>query len=163
MHGGTLVATSEGVGCGSTFTLRLPRGADPTADGGPVGDEPVTAARRVLVVDDNVDAAESLGMLLSAMGAEVAVEEDGPRALARFPTFRPEIVLLDIGMPGMDGYEVARRLRATPGGSEVLLVALTGWGQEEDRRRARDAGFDRHLIKPADLEALKELLNTRSG
>jgi|SRR5690349_7767395 CheY-like chemotaxis protein len=117
--------------------------------------------RRVLVVDDNADAAESLGMLLEVRGNEVRIAYDGLEALEAAGAFRPEIVLLDIGMPKMSGYEVARRLRAARGDS-VMIVAITGWGQEEDRRRAREAGFDHHFTKPVDYEALLELIESEA-
>jgi CheY-like chemotaxis protein len=110
-----------------------------------------------LVVDDNVDGAESLATLLKLLGHEVHVAHDGPAALLATADVRPEVVFLDIGLPGMDGYEVARRLRR-PGRSEALLVALTGYGQEEDRRRSREAGFDHHLVKPVDPAVLEDLL-----
>jgi CheY-like chemotaxis protein len=117
----------------------------------------IGAPRRVLVVDDNADAAESLGMLLEVRGNEVRIAYDGLEALEAAGDFDPEIVLLDIGMPKMSGYEVAKRLRAERGDS-VLIVAITGWGQEDDRRRAREAGFDHHFTKPVDYEALLELI-----
>jgi CheY-like chemotaxis protein len=117
----------------------------------------IAAPLRVLVVDDNADAAESLGMLLEARGKEVRIAYDGLEALEAAGDFDPEIVLLDIGMPKMSGYEVAKRLRAERGDS-VLIVAITGWGQEDDRRRAREAGFDHHFTKPVDYEALLELI-----
>jgi CheY-like chemotaxis protein len=117
----------------------------------------IAAPRRVLVVDDNADAAESLGMLLEVSGNAVRIAYDGLEALEAAGDFDPEIVLLDIGMPKMSGYEVARRLRAERGAS-VLIVAITGWGQEDDRRRAREAGFDHHFTKPVDYEALLELI-----
>jgi len=111
----------------------------------------------VLVVDDNRDAAQSLGLLLKLLGAEVRVVHDGPAALEMIPSYAPSVVLLDIGMPGMDGYDVARRIREQPEGQDLMLIALTGWGQEEDRRRTSEAGFDHHLLKPADVSALKSL------
>jgi DNA-binding response OmpR family regulator len=114
----------------------------------------------VLIVDDNRDAANSLGMLLSLMSAEVAVAHDGASALEILPKHLPTIVLLDIGMPGMDGFEVARRIRAHAAGQQVRLVALTGWGQESDRYRIRESGFDLHLVKPADTAAIEALLAT---
>ena len=114
-------------------------------------------SRRVLVVDDNVDGAESLATLLKLLGHEVHVAHDGPAALRATADVRPEVVFLDIGLPGMDGYEVARRIRR-PGRTEALLVALTGYGQEEDRRRSREAGFDHHLVKPVDPAVLEDLL-----
>jgi CheY-like chemotaxis protein len=109
-------------------------------------------------VDDNRDAASSLGLLLKLLGAEVRVVNDGPTALEALSSYRPTVVLLDIGMPGMDGYEVARQIRAQPQWRDLTLIALTGWGQEDDRERSRQAGFDHHLIKPADMTALKSLL-----
>ena len=122
---------------------------------------PGPAPHRVLVVDDNADAAESLGMLLEVRGNEVRIAYDGLQALEAAGDFDPDIVLLDIGMPKMSGYEVARRLRAKRGDS-VLIVAITGWGQEEDRRRAREAGFDHHFTKPVDYEALLELIESEA-
>lgn len=122
---------------------------------------PGPAPHRVLVVDDNADAAESLGMLLEVRGNEVRIAYDGLQALEAAGEFDPDIVLLDIGMPKMSGYEVARRLRANRGDS-VLIVAITGWGQEEDRRRAREAGFDHHFTKPVDYEALLELIESEA-
>lgn len=116
--------------------------------------------RRILVVDDNEDSAETLGMLLTVLGAEVRIAHDGPQALAIFEGYAPSVVLLDIGMPGMDGYEVARRIRSSHPHRPSVLVALTGWGQQEDRVRAREAGFDHHLVKPANISAL-EVLTTR--
>jgi CheY-like chemotaxis protein len=118
------------------------------------------AARRILVVDDNRDAADSLGMVLQLLGAHVHVVSDGPSALEAYDAHAPEIVLLDIGMPGMDGYEVARGIRERDPARRTAIVALTGWGQDTDRRRARDAGFDHHLVKPADMGMLKQLLTT---
>jgi CheY-like chemotaxis protein len=112
---------------------------------------PARRTRKVLVVDDNVDAADSLSMMLELSGHEVCTVYDGPAALAALPAFGPQVVLLDIGLPRMDGYEVARRIRSTlPAGRDMLLVALTGWGQAEDKRRAREAGFDQHFTKPVD-------------
>jgi two-component system CheB/CheR fusion protein len=118
----------------------------------------------MLVVDDNVDGAQSLARLLGLIGHEVRIGHDGPEALEAAAGFRPEVVLLDIRLPGgMDGYEVARRLRAQPGLEQTLLVALTGYGGEEDRERAREAGFSAHFVKPVDLAALCELLDQRAG
>jgi len=119
---------------------------------------PAASAQRILVVDDNQDAARSLAMLLKALGADAQVAHDGPQALDMVPSYRPSAVLLDIGMPGMDGYEVARRIRERETGSAPVLVALTGRGQEEEGRRAEQAGFDHHFVKPADLPALQSLL-----
>jgi CheY-like chemotaxis protein len=111
-----------------------------------------------MVVDDNHDAAESMGILLKLLGAEVQVVYSGTEALDLIPTYQPSAVLLDIGMPGMDGHEVARRIRQLPEFRDITLIALSGWGQEEDRRRSKQAGFDYHLIKPADVNALQNLL-----
>lgn len=112
----------------------------------------------MLVVDDNTDAADSLALLLSIVGQTVATSRDGLEALAQVETFRPEVVVLDIGLPGLNGYEVARRIRAMDRLPPPVLVALTGWGQNEDRRRTIEAGFDHHLVKPVDFDALKALL-----
>jgi CheY-like chemotaxis protein len=115
-------------------------------------------SRRILVVDDNVDSASTLGTLLKFLGADVHVAHDGLTALSTLERIRPDVVLLDIGMPGMDGFEVARRIRERDEFNPVILIALTGWGQEGDRRRTQEAGFDHHLVKPADIVALQALL-----
>jgi signal transduction histidine kinase len=158
MHGGTVVARSEGPGLGSEFVVDLPLldGARPAAEDGAVLQR--LPARRVLVVDDNRDAAQSLAALLDSLGATVQVAASGHAALAILPTFAPQAVLLDIGMPGMDGYEVARRIRADASQRGTLLIALTGWGQADDCRRAREAGFDHHMVKPPDLQRLRAWL-----
>jgi CheY-like chemotaxis protein len=153
MHGGTLHAHSEGPGRGAEFLLRVPLAAHTPRPAAAAPDAGVLPGKRILVVDDNRDAADSLAMLLNFLGAEVNVVYDGA-----FESYRPGVVLLDIGMPGMDGFTVARRLREAPGGRGVPIVAITGWGQEEDRRRAREAGFDHHLVKPPDMTALRSLL-----
>jgi CheY-like chemotaxis protein len=164
MHGGAVTAHSDGPGRGSQFVVRLPVATSvngkPTAAGPAASDDERfrTILRRILVVDDNRDAAESLGVLLEHLGASVTVVHDGPAALAALEAHRPTAVLLDIGMPGMDGYEVARRMRARPGGAALLLIALTGWGQAQDQALSRQAGFDHHLVKPADIEQLQALL-----
>jgi PAS domain S-box-containing protein len=159
MHGGRVEASSDGVGMGSCFSVRLPLSVKEIAA--------TKTGRRVhssidelsvLVVDDNKDAAESLAMLLRTAGAEIHIAHDGPTALAAFERSEPHVVLLDIGMPDMDGCEVARRLREIARPERVALVALTGWGQDEDRRRVREAGFDHHLVKPVELAALQALL-----
>lgn len=165
MHGGVLEASSAGPGQGSEFTLRFPvlpdRRAEPAVEG-PVPAIPL-APRRVLVVDDNADSADSLAMLLTLAGHRVETALDGPGALAAAADFRPEVILLDIGLPGMDGYEVARRLWATEPRPRPLVVALTGYTQGEDRRRAREAGFDYFLVKPVDPVELERIIGMAAG
>ena len=161
MHGGTVSAHSEGPGMGSEFIVRLPIAvAGPaTASARPNSASLVKAAgRRILVVDDNRDAAFSLSMMLDLMGNETRVAYDGLEALDVAATFRPDVIVLDIGMPKLNGYDAARRVREAPWGRDVALIALTGWGQIEDRRRSRSAGFDAHLTKPIDPQALEKLL-----
>ncbi len=162
MHGGRVEAASDGPGRGSEFVVRLPALADPPATaetaGPPAQDRPVPTARRVLVVDDNPDVAESLGMVLRCWGHDVHLAHDGPEALTTARRLRPEVVLLDIGLPGMDGYEVARRLREDGAPEAMLLVAITGYGQEDYRRRSEEAGFQHHLVKPVDLTELNRLV-----
>jgi PAS domain S-box-containing protein len=161
MHGGRIDARSAGLGQGSEFTVRLPLAASVERHAVSAitpGVAPQLKRQRILVVDDNRDAADSLGMLLKVLGADVCIARDGVEALKTFSDYDPSVVLLDIGMPGMDGYEVARRIRDSFPERRTAIVAVTGWGQEEDRRRARDAGFDHHLIKPADVETLQGLL-----
>jgi CheY-like chemotaxis protein len=163
MHRGSVEARSDGAGCGSEFLVTLPivpAKAPADAAGGDER-EPAServATRRVLVVDDNRDAADSLGILLRFLGVEVHVAHDGPSALEAIRVFNPEIVILDLGMPGMDGYEVARRIRQIGKNKDVTLIALTGWGQPEDRRRSNEAGFDHHLVKPVEVDSLQALL-----
>jgi signal transduction histidine kinase len=166
MHGGTIQARSEGPGRGSEFLVRLPllppatpaaTGPDDRAD---LAVSRATTSRRILVVDDNVDAATSLARLLVTLdGHQVRVAHDGPSALELAGVFAPEVAILDIGMPGMDGYEVARRLRSDPRFEKTRLIALSGWSQDGDRRRSREAGMDEHLVKPVDLEALRHVLD----
>ena len=158
MHGGRIDAFSDGEGRGSEFVVRLPVETTLHVVSQELPRENGGGSRNVLVVDDNVDAAESLAMLLNALGNNVTVACDGVRALEAFRTAKFDVVLLDIGMPGMDGYEVAREIRSRHPGSAVTLVAVTGWGQDEDRRRAMDAGFDHHLVKPAEIEAIEAIL-----
>jgi K+-sensing histidine kinase KdpD len=157
LHGGHISAQSAGAGRGSRFVACLPRGPAPKPAAVRAADA-AKHARRLLLVDDNVDAASSQAALLRVLGHEVEVANDGETALAKAQAFRPEIVLLDLGMPGMDGYEVARRLRASDAGTNIKLVAQTGWAQEEDLRRTREAGFDAHLAKPVDIGSLQALL-----
>jgi two-component system CheB/CheR fusion protein len=168
MHGGMVEVVSEGLGKGSEFIVRLPavrqgEGALPRRKpGGGVAAAPRVAPRRVVVADDSVDSADSLGALLSLAGCDVRVVYDGPAALEAFETFRPEVMVLDIGLPGMTGYEVGRRLRAQAGPGEILLIAVTGYGQARDIELSRDAGFDHHLTKPVDIKALRDLLGLSS-
>jgi CheY-like chemotaxis protein len=160
LHGGSIEARSAGPGRGAEFVVRLPFVAIGRAE--PAAREAVDVARRsgrrILVADDNDDAAQSLAMLLRADGHEVAVVNDGAAALEWATSLQPEIAILDIGMPGLDGYEVAARLRRTDWGRRIRLVALTGWGQEQDKQRAAAAGFDLHVTKPLDPDDLQELV-----
>jgi two-component system CheB/CheR fusion protein len=159
LHGGHIEARSEGRDRGSEFVVHLPAPELETAPA-PRPPAPPAAAvrRRVLVVDDNVDSAESLAAWLGLVGHQARIAHDGASALELAASFAPDAVLLDLGMPDMDGFEVARRLRALPGFERVLLLALTGYGQEDDRRRSREAGFDDHLVKPVDPQSLAALL-----
>ena len=162
LHGGRVEAASEGRGRGTVFTVRLPalpRAVPDSAEPRRLyRSQPRAGTRRVLVVDDNADSAQSLATLLAIQGHEVRTAGDGVEALAAAESFGPEVVLLDIGMPRMDGYETARRLRSTQRGSRMLLLALTGWSHDEDRTRSREAGFDEHLVKPVDPELLGRVL-----
>jgi len=170
LHGGTLEVHSAGPGQGSEFVVRLPLASDEKRV--PIGDKaesggdatathslPLTSGRkRILVVDDNVDSAESLTVLLGLTGNETRTAYDGLEALEEAASFRPDVILLDIGLPELNGYDVARKIREQSWGEKMTLVALTGWGQDEDRRRSKEAGFNHHLTKPVDLAALKKLL-----
>jgi len=161
MHGGSVEARSAGPGKGSEFAIRLPVLQQLPAEMGESGPEPPLAAGerlRVLMVDDNADAAASVAMLLELEGHRVFLAHDGYAALEASRVHRPDVILLDIGLPGMNGYEAARQLRQQPGMMDVLLVAMTGYGQAEDRRRSSEAGFDHHLVKPVDPDELQELL-----
>jgi PAS domain S-box-containing protein len=166
LHGGSIRADSAGPGQGSEFTVRLPlaaaASASPSASAGMPAAGPdhqaASAQVRILVVDDNEDAANMLSMALELSGCEVAVAHDAAAALALARDFGPAVAVLDIGLPDMNGYELARRLRLAPGGAGMTLIAATGWGQEQDRQRALDAGFDHHLTKPVDFNRLLLLL-----
>jgi PAS domain S-box-containing protein len=161
MHGGNVIVDSGGAGQGSEFTVRLPLTDEGIGPGSSLHNDSAALAlssRRMLVVDDNHDAADSLALLLKGLGNEVITLYDGPSALQILENFQPTVVFLDIGMPGMDGFEVARRIKRQPKGQDITLIALTGWGQEEDRRQSREAGINHHLVKPVDLETLKALL-----
>lgn len=160
MHGGSIAASSEGPAKGAEFVVRLPAAAAPTVTAPPPkGAEPSrTVQHRVLVVDDNRDSADSLSMLLKIMGHDVRTAYDGPEAVESVAQYRPDVVLLDIGLPSMSGYDVARVLEAAPDRSRMVLIAVTGYGQDEDRRRSREAGFDHHLVKPVNAAALDKLI-----
>jgi CheY-like chemotaxis protein len=164
LHGGTVEAHSAGPGKGSEFVVRLPmlsgkatKALEATSPKEASADQPVS--RRVLVVDDNEDEASGLAMVMKLAGHQVEVANEGETALAAAHTFRPEVVLLDIGLPGMNGYEVASHLRRQSDTAKMLLVALTGYGQEHDRQRALEAGFDFHFTKPVEPVVLKELIS----
>jgi PAS domain S-box-containing protein len=166
LHGGSVEAKSDGPGKGALFIVRLPlpAGVDDQADAEDLTDKTSAPHRmRILVADDNRDAAASLATLLELDGHEVAVVYDGEGAIESAAAWKPDIALLDIGMPKRNGYEVAQHIRAAPWGRQIKLVAVTGWGQAEDKRRAREAGFDRHFTKPLDLDALGEFLGGAVG
>lgn len=164
MHGGTVEAHSAGQGQGSEFRVRLPLLIVPARPRIPLDQPPAAAPaapatrRKILVVDDNQDAAATLAMLLRSLGNEVQTAHDGLEAVAAAERFQPEVALLDIGLPKLNGHDAARRIRQLPGGGEITLVALTGWGQDEDRRLSQEAGFDQHLVKPIDLATIRKLL-----
>jgi len=161
LHGGSVAARSDGLGRGSEFIVRLPLADAPyptPASDRPGTMRPTAAHRRVLVVDDNVDGADSLAMLLALHGHTTRVARDGPTGLSEAEEFRPDVVLLDIGLPGLDGFEVARRLRSRFGTQDLRIIAQTGWGQEADRERSRAAGFDLHLVKPIDPTELLRII-----
>lgn len=162
LHGGAIAVESEGAGKGSTFSVRLPRGPAQITSAPRLHEEkpvaPPTARRRVLVVDDHVDAARMLELLLQYDGHETRVAHDGPAALKAAEEFRPEFVFLDIGIPEMNGYEIARRLKRAANRRKLFLVAVTGWGQPSDFEQSKEAGFDLHLVKPVDSNSVKRLL-----
>lgn len=165
LHGGSVAAASPGPGQGSTFTVRLPLAgqAQPAQPARQAPAQAVPGRLNVLVVDDNTDAAESLGVLLEMEGHAARIAHDGAQALALARVQAPDVVFLDIGLPDVSGYDVARQLRAMPALRQTLLVALTGWGTQDDRQRTREAGFDRHLTKPAELPAVEELLRAAAA
>jgi CheY-like chemotaxis protein len=162
MHGGRVEAHSDGPGAGSEFVVRLPvalaPGRAPKPDDGE-GDRPQSTSRyRILVVDDNRDGADSLALMLGIMGHDTRTAYDGLEAVAAAAEFRPAVVLLDLGLPRLNGYEACRRIRSQPGGEGVVLIAQTGWGQDEDKARSKEAGFNFHIVKPVDPSALEKLL-----
>jgi CheY-like chemotaxis protein len=157
MHGGSIDARSDGAGSGSTFTITVPRSKRMV--------EALAAHRdarhmrgRVLIVDDNQDAANSMAMLVEAVGGTAKTAYDAASGLNALGEFRPDVVVLDIGMPGIDGYEMCQRIRLRPADRHIVVIALTGWGHPQDKQRALDAGFDAHLTKPVDPAAFQELL-----
>ena len=162
MHGGTVTAESEGQGQGSTFTVTLPillgssEIATAESDNGQAASGP---KRRILVVDDNRDGADSLAMMLRLMGNEVRTTYDGIEAVEAAVQFLPEVVLMDVGMPRLNGLDATRRIRELAAGRNVTIIALTGWGQDGDRERSREAGCDGHLVKPVNLAELEKLLS----
>jgi signal transduction histidine kinase/ActR/RegA family two-component response regulator len=159
MHGGHVEAHSDGPNMGSEFIVRVPEITERTREQSDDSRSPEQfPACRILIVDDNHDAADTLGMLLSELGATIDVAHSGPDALRALDAFHPDAVLLDIGMPGMDGYEVSRHVRSSSAHNGILLIALTGWGQHDDRERSRRAGFDHHLVKPPDINRLRSIL-----
>jgi len=155
MHGGSVRAHSDGPGQGSEFVVRLPALATAPAVGESLVPEAAAPVRRrVLVVDDNRDAADALALLLQHNGHETFVAYDGAEAFAAADQYRPDVMLLDIGLPGMNGHDVCRQMRQQPWGKRIRMIALTGWGQEDDRQKSREAGFDGHLVKPVEIAAV---------
>ena len=164
LHGGTVEAASRGRGQGALFTVRLPRLAGQPSEAAPPAANVFAASsrasgRRILIVDDNQDAAEMLAEVLGAVGYETRVALDGPAALEMASAFAPHVALLDIGLPVMDGYELSRRLKEIAGLEELRLIAVTGYGQERDRRQTRGSGFDSHLVKPIDIDELTRIID----
>jgi CheY-like chemotaxis protein len=164
MHGGSVKVFSEGLGHGSEFVVRLPLAKKPAEPSAPKErSERAETQLRTLVVDDNQDAANSLALLLRQSGDQVRVAYSGAMALELAPEFKPHAILLDIGMPELDGYEVARRIRKDKQFANVRLIALTGYGRDADRKQTQEAGFDAHLIKPVEPQQLRELLTRLTG
>jgi CheY-like chemotaxis protein len=158
LQGGTVAVASEGDGKGAVFTVRFPAVSPPAAVPALAIRSAPVARRRVLLIDDNVDMRETLAACLSMQGHDVTEAGDGPSALQLASEFAPDVIVVDIGLPEMDGYEVARRLRADPLTRDVRLVALTGYGQQEDKQKALNAGFDEHLTKPVDSATLEQVI-----
>jgi CheY-like chemotaxis protein len=158
LHGGSVSARSEGQGKGSEFIVRLAAAEEPPPAGSaPEAPGPGKTGHRILIVDDNRDLARGLGRLLKLLGYEVELAHDGPDGIEAARTYRPEVILLDIGLPSMDGYNVSRTLRRE-GFRDTLIIAISGYGQEEDRRQSREAGMDHHLTKPVDIKTISELI-----
>jgi CheY-like chemotaxis protein len=162
MHGGSVEAKSAGEGQGSEFVVRLPVLSKPKdlATSAAIVAPQSAPGRKILIVDDNRDSADSLAMLLEITGNQTFLAHDGDEAIAAVEKHRPEVVLLDIGLPKLSGHEVCRRVRAQPWGKDIVVLALTGWGQEEDRRKSQEAGFNGHLVKPVNYDELLELLSS---
>jgi CheY-like chemotaxis protein len=161
MHGGGVEAYSEGLGKGSEFVVRLPIVVEASVPEAPGREEKQFAPKsslRILIVDDNRDSADSLSMMLKIMGNDTRTAYDGEEAVAVANEFRPAVILLDIGLPRLNGYEACRRIREQTKGKELVIIAQTGWGQDEDRQRTHQAGFDHHMVKPVDPQALMSLL-----
>lgn len=167
MHGGTVEAASPGPGRGATFTVRLPvvavREEEPLEPAAEEASGAASSKRRILVVDDHQDSAASLALMLRMLGNEIRVARDGLEAVAAAERFRPQVILMDLGMPKLNGYDATRRIREQPWGGEVLIIALTGWGQDADRVKSREAGCDGHLVKPVELPELERLLEELQG
>jgi CheY-like chemotaxis protein len=162
MHGGSIEARSAGENQGSEFVVRLPILSKTTSSSTATAGTAQKGAptKRILVVDDNKDAADSLALFLEINGNTTYMAHDGPEAIAAVEKHRPDVVLLDIGLPMLSGHEVCRRIREQSWGKDIFFIALTGWGQDEDRRKSKDAGFDSHLVKPVDHQELLELLGS---
>lgn len=164
-HGGSIAARSEGAGKGSEFIVRLPLAGAAPAAGADLNDDAAPShrevqPRRVLIIEDNIDQAQMLAALLTLWGHEVKMAHEGAAGIELAQEFLPDVALVDLGLPGVSGYEVARRMKAHPKLKHIRLIAQTGWGQAQDRQRPREAGFDHHLLKPLDLEELTSLLAT---
>jgi CheY-like chemotaxis protein len=165
LHGGDIEARSEGVERGSEFIVRFPLAADtpPHVISGEVAISIADSSRRVLVVDDDLTVANSMAMILEHLGAVVRAAYSGAEALRAISEFKPHLAFIDIGMPGLDGYETARRIRKLPDGKNIVLAALSGWGRSEDRKRGAEAGFDRHFVKPIDVADIEDILISGDG
>jgi CheY-like chemotaxis protein len=167
-HGGSVQAHSEGKGRGAVFSLEVPLAELHSPDREPSAPAASAAESsklglRILIIDDNIDAAELLGETLRTLGHTTHIAFDGPSAIQAAPAFRPQVALIDLGLPVMDGFDVARALRSLPETANIPLIAVTGYGQESDRRRTREAGFEEHLVKPIDVEQLESWLHRRAG
>ena len=161
LHGGRVEARSDGPGCGSEFIVRVPALVEAPQEHSPLRTEApavTSTGQKVLVLDDNRDAADTLSLMMRLMGNDIRTAYDAPEALRVAAEFSPTIALLDLGLPGMSGYSAAQAIRREPWGKDMILVAVTGWGQETDRARSRDAGFDHHLVKPVAPDDILEIL-----